>query len=55
MYDKPCQYILHLVRLKMKPNKQYIRYYLLFSFHQKKSVANAHSFCETYDEKCYSY
>jgi len=28
----------------MKPNKQYIRHYLLFCFHQKKSAADAHLF-----------
>jgi len=39
----------------MKPNKRYICHYLLFSFHQKKNAADAHSFCETYDEKCYSH
>jgi len=43
---------LHLVRLKMKPNKKHIC--LLFCFHKKKSVADAHRIiviiCKTY--KC---
>jgi len=35
----------------MEPNKEHIRDYLLFCFHQKKSVADAHRIiCETYDE-----
>jgi len=42
---------LHLVRLKMELNKEYIRYCLLFCFHQKKNTADAHKIiCETYDK-----
>jgi len=49
-----CQHnvsLTYLVWLKMEPNKEHIRDYLLFCFHQKKSAADAHRIiCEMYGE-----
>jgi len=43
--------IFSMISMIMEPDKEHIRHYLLFCFHQKKSAADAHRIiCETYDE-----
>jgi len=36
MHDKPQMSTLHLIQLKIEPDKEHIRHCLLFCFHQKK-------------------
>jgi len=51
MTNHRCQHNLTLVRLKMELDKEHIRHYLLFCFHQKKNTTGAHRIiCETYGE-----
>jgi len=45
------QITLHLVRLKMKSDKEHIRHCFLFCFDQKKNDTDIHRIiCETYGE-----
>jgi len=45
------QITLHLVRLKMKSDKEHICHCFLFCFDQKKNATDPHRIiCETYDE-----
>jgi len=40
------------MRIKMEPDKEHVRHYLLFCFHQKEKAADAcRIICETYGEK----
>jgi len=51
MISHRCQHNLILVQLKIEPDKEYIRLYLLFCFQQEKSTADAHRIiCEMYGE-----
>jgi len=58
MTSHRCQHKLTFnMNLKMKPNKEHIRHYLLFCFHQKKSAIDVQRelFVTCMTKKCYNH